>query len=96
VVIINDAGLLAECKKGLGMPVNSSVFDGPLTQKVLTVKMYMAGAGVSATILDTDLAIGTIVMGVIDIWSVEGGNIKFSPLFYNFVTHLSIKSVVVI
>ena len=95
MVIINDAGLLAECKKGLGMPVNSSVFDGPLTQEVITVKMYMAGAGVSATILDTDLAIGAIVMGVIDIWNIEGGNVKFSPLFNTFLIHLSIKSGVV-
>lgn len=92
---MNDVGLLAECKKGLGMSVSSSVFDGPLTQKLLAVKMYMAGAGVSDAILDNDLAVGTIVMGVIDIWNIEGGNVKFSPLFNTFLIHLSIKSGVV-
>ena len=87
--------LLVECKKGLGMPLFGTNFDGPLTQKILTVKMYMLGAGVSGSTIDNDLATGTIVMGVIDIWSIEGGGTKFSPLFYDFVTHLAIRSQVV-
>ena len=89
---MNDAGLLAECKKGLGMPVNGDTFDGPLNQKVLTVKMYMSNAGVSEEMLANDLAVGTIVMGVTDLWNIQGGVIKFSPLFYDFLTQLAIKS----
>lgn len=89
---MNDENLLAECKKGLGMPMNNGIFDGPLTQKLLAVKMYMSGAGVSDAILETDLAVGAIVMGVVDIWNIEGGNVKFSPLFNTFLTHLAIKS----
>jgi hypothetical protein len=92
VLIMTDEGLLVECKKGLGMPTTVNNFDGPLTQKLLAVKMYMSGSGISNTMIDSDLAVGAIVMGVIDIWNVEGGGNKFSPLFYDFLTHLAIKS----
>lgn len=87
--------LLVECKKGLNIPVNSTNFDGTLNQKLLAVKTYMLGAGVSESMLNNDLAVGTIVMGVTDIWNIQGGSIKFSPLFYDFVTHLAMKSEVV-
>lgn len=92
---MTNAELLIECKKGLGIPVTGTNFDGPLTQKILTVKGYMLGAGVSETMLNSDLAVGTIVMGVTDIWNIQGGAIKFSTLFYDFVTQLAIKSEVV-
>lgn len=87
--------LLAECKKGLGIPVASANFDGLLTQKIVAVKGYMVGSGVSETMLNSDLAVGTIVMGVTDIWNIQGGNIRFSSLFYDFLTHLAMKSGVV-
>jgi len=90
-----DAGLLIECKKGLGMSISSTNFDEPLTQKLLAVKQYMIFSGVSETMLDNDLAVGAIVMGVTDIWNIQGGGIKFSPLFYGFVTQLAIKSEVI-
>lgn len=92
---MEEVDLLIECKKGLGIPILTTNFDGPLTQKIATVKMYMSGAGVSETILKNDLAVGAIVMGVIDIWNIEGGNVKFSPLFNTFLIHLSIKSGVI-
>ena len=41
----------------------------------------MARAGVSEEIMEDDLAIGVIVMGVADLWNIEGGEIKFSPAF---------------
>lgn len=89
---MTDAEILIECKKGLGISVTSTAHDGPLSQKILTVKSYMKGAGVSETIFNDDLAIGTIVMGVTDIWNIDSGNIKFSPLFHTFLTQLSCRS----
>jgi hypothetical protein len=87
-----DNELLIECKKGLGISVSSTNFDGPLLQKILTVKTYMLGAGISEEILNSDLAVGTIVVGVTDIWNIQSGTIKFSPIFYDFATQLAIKS----
>lgn len=84
--------LLIECKKGLNIPLDSTNFDGTLNQKILIVKSYLLGAGVSEIMLVDDLSMGTIVMGVTDLWNISGGTIKFSPLFYDFATQLVIRS----
>jgi hypothetical protein len=89
---MTNEDLLLECKKGLNIPVASTNFDGTLNQKIVAVKTYMSGAGVSEELLTNGLAVGAIVMGVTDIWNIQGGGIKFSPLFYDFITHLAIKS----
>jgi hypothetical protein len=87
---VTDAELLIECKKGLGIQVGSTAFDGVLTQKLLAVKSYMKGAGVTDEAMADNLAVGVIVMGVADLWKVEGGEIKFSPAFYTLLSQLAI------
>lgn len=89
---MSDAELLIQCKIGLNIPVANPAFDGTLTQKILAVKSYMSGAGVSETMLSDPLATGAIVMGVTDIWSLTGGEIKFSPAFSLMVTQLAVRS----
>lgn len=89
---MTDAELLIECKKGLNIPVTSTAFDGVLTQKLLAVKSFMKGAGVSDTMLADNLSVGAIVMGVTDFWNIEGGEIKFSPVFYTLLSQLVIES----
>ena len=89
---MTDAELLIECKKGLNIPVSATGFDGVLTQKLLAVKSFLSGAGVSLEMLDTDQAVGTIVIGVTDLWNLQGGEIKFSPAFYTLLTQLAIGS----
>lgn len=91
---MTDAELLTECKKGLNIQVESTDFDGVLTQKLFAVKSFMLGAGVSSTMLEDDLAVGAIVMGVTDLWNMEGGEIKFSPVFYSFVSQLAIAGLI--
>ena len=91
---MTDAELLIECKKGLGMQTDSTEFDGVIAQKVLAIKAFIKDAGVSDTVMNSDLCVGTIVMGVTDLWSTEGGNTKFSPLFYTFLGQLSAASLV--
>jgi hypothetical protein len=81
--------LLTECKRGLNLPETSTVFDGVLTQKILAVKGFLSGAGVSDEQLATDLGIGLIVMGVADLWNVTGGETRFSPAFYSIATQLA-------
>lgn len=81
--------LIIECKKGLNIPEASTNFDGVIRQKVLAVKGYAKGAGVSDAGLETDLATGLIVMGVTDIWNLQGGEVKFSPAFNTILTQLA-------
>lgn len=83
--------ILIECKIGLNIPVNSTAFDNILNQKLLAVKGYMQGAGVSEAAFDLDLAVGVIVMGVGDLWNVEGGETKFSPVFHTLLTQLAVR-----
>jgi hypothetical protein len=90
---MTDVELLVECKIGLNIPVESNAFDSVLNQKLLAVKSYMTGAGVSATVMGSDLAIGLIVMGVADLWDIKSGETKFSPVFYSLLSQLAIESV---
>lgn len=86
---MTDAELLIECKNGLGMQLDSDAFDSPLTQKLIAVKSFMRRAGVSDETLASQDAVGTIVLGVTDLWNVNSGEVKFSPVFYTFVNQLA-------
>lgn len=81
--------ILEETKLGLGIPVANTAFDRVLNQKINAVKGYLIGAGASETSLATDLGINTIVQGVVDIWSLDGGSIKFSNVFDLFAIQLA-------
>ncbi|GAA0313778.1 hypothetical protein GCM10008967_00330 [Bacillus carboniphilus] len=90
---MTDAELLVECKKGLDITQETTAFDGVLNQKLLAVKSYMLGAGVSeSTISSNPLAVGVIVMGVGDLWGTSGGETKFSPAFHTLLTQLTYDS----
>jgi hypothetical protein len=84
--------LLEAVKKGLGMPLSTSNFDDVLNQKILVVKSYMLGAGVCESLLEDDLAVGIIVLGVTDLWRLDGGEIKFSKAFHTLISQLACRS----
>lgn len=86
---LTDEQLLSECKIGLTIPVESKDFDGTVKQKILTVKLFMKGAGVTDENLTSDLGVGVIVMGVSDIWDLKSGEVKFSPVFYTLLNQLA-------
>ena len=86
---MTTAELLIECKKGLGMQVDSYAFDDLLTPKVLAVTSFMKRAGVSDLMMADDLAVTVIIMGVNDLWNIKSGDIKFSPVFYGFLSQLA-------
>ncbi|ASA25418.1 hypothetical protein [Paenibacillus donghaensis] len=90
---MTDAELLIECKIGLGYSsdVNETV-DKPMKQKLLAVKSYLRGAGVSEEMLQDPLAVGVIVMGVSDLWEVKSGEVKFSPAFFTLAYQLAVRS----
>lgn len=86
---MNNEELLIACKEGLGIQVDSKAFDAVLTQKLLTVKSFVKGAGVSVESMEDDLAVGVIVMGVADLWNIGGGEIKFSTAFNTLLSQLA-------
>lgn len=84
--------LLIETKKGLNIPVESTNFDGVLTQKIKAVIGYVGNAGVSDAQLESDAGTGLVVMGVADLWNLQSGEAKFSPAFLLMLTQLSCAS----
>jgi hypothetical protein len=86
---MSNIDLIYECKIGLGISIESVAFDQLLNQKIAMVKAYLLGAGVSESKLTNDLAIGVIVMGVTDLWEMQGGDVRFSPVFHTLVTQLA-------
>lgn len=83
--------LLIECKKGLNISLESVAFNGILTQKLTVVKAFMINAGVSIAKMDAnkELSIGIIVMGVADLWELQGGAVKFSSAFTTLLSQLT-------
>ena len=82
--------LVTECKISLGQQEDGDAFDKVLKQKVKTVLSFLRRAGVSDETLESDDAIGVIVMGVGDIWSQVAGEIKFSPAYIFLSTQLAL------
>lgn len=82
--------LIIEVKKGLGISIDSNEkIDQVIKQKVLAVKSFMKNAGVTDENMNSDLAIGVIVMGVNDIWESKAGEVKFSPAFSTLITQIA-------
>lgn len=76
---MTDEEILEKVKTGLA--VDGDYTDDTLKIKVMAVKQYMLNAGVSQSVLETDLGIATLTIGVNDIWSLGPGEIKFSFAF---------------
>ncbi len=89
---MTNAELLIEVKRGLNIPIISTNFDGVLTQKVLAVKGYMSGAGVSNELTDSDLGTGLIVMGVADLWNIQSGDARLSKAFHTILAQMAVAS----
>lgn len=82
--------MLLECKKGLNMSLEpNELIDPVIEQKLLTVKSFMKGSGVPDEVIEGDLAVGAIVLGVTDLWELSAGEVKFSPVFFMLVTQLA-------
>ena len=87
--VTNDE-LLNEVLMGLQHPIEDSEDVIPtVRQKIRVVKSFLQGAGASEEALNSDLAIGVIVMGVNDIWDLTSGRIRFSPTFFILANQLT-------
>lgn len=71
--------LLTQVKMAIG--ISGDFQDAALTVYVNDVKGVLADAGVPQSVIESDIAVGCIVRGVIDMWNYGSGSAKFSDLF---------------
>lgn len=76
---MSDAELLAKVKTGMGM---GAAFNDPNLQiKTIAVKQFMLNAGITQELIESDLGVATLTIGVTDLWNLSAGEIKFSDAF---------------
>lgn len=68
-------------KVKIGLSVGGIYNDGTLSIKTMAVQQYMLGAGVTQEVIETELGIATLTVGVTDLWNLSPGEIKFSFAF---------------
>lgn len=76
---MTDAEILEKVKQGLSVDGNDN--DETLKIKIIAVKQYMLNSGITQEVIETDLGITTLTIGVNDIWLLTPGEIKFSFAF---------------
>lgn len=88
---MTDAGLLEKVKKGLG--ITGTFQDDTLTVYIDDVKAFMKSAGVSETVLNSDVSVGCIMRGVADLWNYGNGNATLSDYFRMRLIQLRVETV---
>ena len=70
--------------------ITGNYLDDMLSQKIKEVKSFMIFSGVAEDVVNSDIAIGTIAIGVDDLYSPQGtsGAQKFSEYFFQRVYQL--------
>jgi len=84
------ADTLSKVKSALGITGNFQ--DATLQIYIDEVKAYMADAGVSKAVIESDVSAGVIARGVTDLWNYNGGAGKLSDYFYQRVAQLTYAS----
>jgi hypothetical protein len=79
VKIMSDGELLEKVKVGLS--VSGTFNDNTLSIKTIAVKQYMLNAGITEEAIETELGIATLTVGVMDLWNLDSGEVKFSYAF---------------
>lgn len=82
-----ETSLVNEIKKRLNM--TGSYHDETLLAYANDTKNFLKNAGVSETILNSDVSIGVISQGVTDLWNFGAGSGKFSETFFQRAIQLS-------
>lgn len=79
--------LLGKVKKALG--IGGTYQDDTLIIYINETKEYLLDAGVAASVLNSDKALGIICRGVADLWNYGAGNAKLSEYFMQRATQLA-------
>lgn len=84
---MTDEEQLVEVKKAIG--IADDFQDGTIMVYLQEVKEYLASAGVSKSVLESNKIIGLLVRGVMDLWNYGAGSTKLSSYFVERVIQLS-------
>jgi hypothetical protein len=87
---MTDAELLSKVKSG--MLVQGSHLDVAISQRLLAVKQYVGNAGVTTEQIESDLGVAVLTLGVTDLMTLSGGEVKFSDAFDIIMTQLKAVS----
>lgn len=82
------ADVLEKVKNALG--VTGDYQDATLTEYIEEVKQFMIDAGVSESVVNSDMSAGVIARGVSDLWNYDKG--ELSSYFYQRVAQLTYKN----
>ena len=69
--------ILTKVKNAIGITSDSQ--DETIKVYIDNIKAYMVSAGVDKSVVESDVACGAIVSGVIDLWQYGSGAISLSP-----------------
>jgi hypothetical protein len=83
------ADILTKVKSALG--ITGTYQDATLNIYIDEVKAYMKDAGVSNSIINSDVSAGVIARGVTDLWNYGSNTGKLSDYFYQRVSQLSLS-----
>lgn len=86
------ADLVTKCKIALQIDTTTNDLDDLLSQHILAVNGFMSNAGVSDAQMNSDLGVGVIVLGVNELWNLEGTEAEFSKMFHMLLTQLKFMS----
>lgn len=81
--------LLSAVKDALGITGDSQ--NNTLELYIDEVKSYLVDGGVSKAFFETRECVGILARGVSDLWSYSGGDVKFSPYFYERAAQLAYR-----
>ena len=73
-----------------GVPPESTYYDGDIKFCINEVLSFLEDAGIPESAI-TERTAGVVVVGVNDLFDLNGGTTKFSPYFYQRVTQLEAK-----
>lgn len=79
--------LLNKVKTGLG--VTGAYQDATISLYIDEVKEFLKSSGVHQSVINSDIAVGVIIRGVSDLWTLEGGSARFSDYFNKRVIQLT-------
>lgn len=79
---MTDTELLEKVKAGLS--VGGIYNDAQLAVKTGAVRQYMLNAGVTETLIQSDLGVAALTVGVMDLWNLSSGEVRFSEAFSAF------------
>lgn len=81
--------IVSECKARLG--ITGTYHDAAIAAYAEDVKEFLLAAGVPASTVASEEAVGCIARGVADLWTYAGGDARFSSAFVQRAIQLAVR-----